>query len=520
MPLRLGSGAEVLIVALATGLAAGIWAAIAPLGFPLDDAWIHLQIARNFTAGHGFGLNPDEPVSLSTAPLWTLFIALLYLLPWDVIVATKSVGALLLFANALMARELARQFDLPRSWSLLAGLVVGLTPRFLWASQSGMEILLYALLASGGLLLHLQTFTGTPSPWGTGLWALAVMARPECAILLPLGLVDRWRAGAKISEVIALYWWHGLLFVLLLVPWALFNISYGNGILPNTYYAKVGSYGLLGALADGAWMRVAAALVLYPLEQFQELVQFSVENNLLLTAAVPLGLVAMVKRGREESWIIPLVLIGFPILRGLLAPFKGATFQQGRYAAYLLPLLTVAGLVGLRQAWGLLRMGIGEPIQLRWRYWLQRVAWVLVLGNLLVLGIRNGREYIANVADINQMHVAMGNWLAANTPVDAVVATNDIGAIAYFSQRRILDIVGLATPEVLAYLQPGVGADLGVLRYLEKVQPDYLVLLPNWYPQLSQMHYLFRPLYAIDVGPETIAGGTSLVVYKTVWAGD
>ena len=519
MSLRSGSAVDVLLLALVSGLGAGAFAAIAPAGFPLDDAWIHLQLARNLSAGQGFGLNPGESVSLSTAPLWTLFVALLHGLPWDIVAAVKTVGSLLLFGNAVLVRYLAQQWGLGRSWALLAGLVVGLTPRFLWASQSGMEILLYTLLATGGLALHLRTFAASPSVWGTGVLALAVGARPECAILFPLAVVDRWRAAGDFGELCSLYWRHLLLFVVVLVPWALFNYHYGGGILPNTYYAKVGSYGLLGALGDGAWMRVGAALLLYPLEQVQELGRFSMENNVLLTIAAPLGLLAMVQKGRGGSWIIPLVLIGFPILRGLLAPFKGATFQQGRYAAYLLPLLTVAGLIGLKETWGLLQLELSYSVARCWRCWLVRLTWVLVLGNLLVLSARHGRDYAAHVTDINKMHVEMGRWLQANTPPDAVVATNDIGAIAYFSERRILDIVGLATPEVLGFLKPGVPADLGVLRFLERTQPDYLVILPNWYPQLAEMRYLFRPLHAIEVGPETIAGGTKMVVYQTVWGG-
>ena len=292
---------DVLLLALVTGLGGGAMAAAAPFGFPLDDAWIHLQIARNFSTGHGFGLNPDAPVSLSTAPLWTLLVALLHLLPWSIIASVKAVGALLLFANALCTRILARQLGLPGSWALLAGLVVVLTPRFLWASQSGMEILLYTLLASGGLVLHKRTFAGTPSLWGTGLWAAAVLARPECAILFPLAIMDRWRVEGRLSAMVSLYWKHGLLFVLMLLPWALFNLRYGSGPLPNTFYAKVGSYGLMGALADGAWLRVGAAVLLYPLEQMQELVQFSVENNVMLTVAAPLGLLALIRRGKETS---------------------------------------------------------------------------------------------------------------------------------------------------------------------------------------------------------------------------
>lgn len=108
-------------------------------------------------------------VSLSTAPLWTLLVSLLHLFPWDILTAVKGVGSLLLCANALVTRQLAQQLRLARSGALLAGLVVVLTPRFLWASQSSMEILLYALLATGGLLLHRRSFSTKQSLWGTWL---------------------------------------------------------------------------------------------------------------------------------------------------------------------------------------------------------------------------------------------------------------------------------------------------------------------------------------------------------------
>ena len=46
------------------------------IGAPLDDAWIHFQFARNLSQGHGFSYNPGQPTPGSTAPLWTLLLAL------------------------------------------------------------------------------------------------------------------------------------------------------------------------------------------------------------------------------------------------------------------------------------------------------------------------------------------------------------------------------------------------------------------------------------------------------------
>lgn len=58
-------------------------------GFPLDDSWIHLQFARNLAAGEGLAYDGGRLVAGSTAPLWTLLLAPLFLLPGPVEVWTK-----------------------------------------------------------------------------------------------------------------------------------------------------------------------------------------------------------------------------------------------------------------------------------------------------------------------------------------------------------------------------------------------------------------------------------------------
>ncbi|MBK6898912.1 MAG: hypothetical protein IPH09_06465 [bacterium] len=73
------------------------------------------------------------------------------------------------------------------------------------------------------------------------------------------------------------------------------------------------------------------------------------------------------------------------------------------------------------------------------------------------------------------MLTGTGLWLRDNTPPDAVVAALDIGALGYASERRVMDLAGLVSPEVRS-----LGRDMGFEamvasgRWLELEVPDYL----------------------------------------------
>jgi hypothetical protein len=69
----------------------------------------------------------------------------------------------------------------------------------------------------------------------------------------------------------------------------------------------------------------------------------------------------------------------------------------------------------------------------------------------------------------------MGRWLDRNAPADALVAAPDIGAVGYYSHRRILDLGGLVTPEINRMRR-----EIDVERIIDEGMylqfgPDYLV---------------------------------------------
>jgi arabinofuranosyltransferase len=107
--------------------------------------------------------------------------------------------------------------------------------------------------------------------------------------------------------------------------------------------------------------------------------------------------------------------------------------------------------------------------------------------------------------------VRIGKWVDRELPRPARVATNDIGAIAYFSRREIIDLMGLVTPAVIPYRRDG---DAGVVRYLAETCPDLVVIFPAWFPALAARVDLLEPRLRVRLEHNLVAGDAEMVVYR------
>src|SRR5579859_7993032 len=98
-----------------------------PMGFPLDDAWIHQTYARNLGLRGEFSFIPGQPSAGSTSPLWTGLLAVGYLARIDPLVWTYALGTALLALNAwLVYRLVLRWWPGALSAALAGGLLVTL----------------------------------------------------------------------------------------------------------------------------------------------------------------------------------------------------------------------------------------------------------------------------------------------------------------------------------------------------------------------------------------------------------
>jgi len=453
---------------------AGAW------GFPLDDSWIHLHFARNLATGQGFAYNPGHPVAGSTAPLWTLLLAAGALVAGASVALAKTLGTACALAAALLTRRAALAWGAPPVVALVAGAALLWTGPIAWGALSGMEVTLAALLVAGTLLSHARERVALTAL----LAALAVSARPEAALLLPLLLVARPLTPARVAAFV-------LIPALVLAPMVAFSYATVGAPYPATAAAKVegGLIGWLGGLREP----LSLTLLTRPWAYVREWLGWLWQTNPLLPLAVP-GIALAWRRAGRALGVLALALLAHPLGMALLAPYRGPSFQEGRYSIHLLPLAVVV-----------LAVGFARPLA-RWRallvLWLALALWTLFPA---------AERYAWGVQNIEAMQVRLGHWVAANTRPRARLALNDIGAIAWVSRREVVDLMGLVTPEILPYRRDG---EDGIIRFIGEICPDYVIIFPTWFPRLAGRTDLLEPLERVRLERVEVSGGPEMVVYR------
>ncbi len=172
----------VLIVCIYVGVAA----VSGHSGYPLDDAWIHQTYARNWAETGQLAYVVGLPSAGSTAPLWTLLLSSAYRLNIDPYLWSLILGAVFLALSAWLLSRLAECLFPNRSIvSWLTGLACALEWHLIWAAASGMETLLFIVIA----LALIDRVWAESSGWFIGvLGGLLILTRPEGLLLFVIAL--------------------------------------------------------------------------------------------------------------------------------------------------------------------------------------------------------------------------------------------------------------------------------------------------------------------------------------------
>jgi arabinofuranosyltransferase len=472
-------------------------------GVPLDDAWIHFQFARNLARGNGLSFNPGVPTSGSTAPLWTFVLAAAYLVGGRFPAAGQLLSGMSFLATLAMTYLLGRRLT-GRLWSgWLAGAVVCVNGRMIWAGLSALETCLFAALSLGAITSYLNDRTNHRYRLLTSaLFGLAALSRPEGYLLFALSLADfLWTTISALppsqatpdATYIPRFLLPIALFAVIVLPYLLFSLHTSGHLLPNTYHAKATA----GLLPDRQFRDVLSVAARYLI----------LDNPLLLPFLLFGCLLSL-----ERAPVLVLWTMGLPLAYAFL---RTPLYQHGRYLMPLIPCNAVLGVYGLLEARKLARRRGWRPKPGSPYYLGVLISALVILGTGWRLPTMTGL-YAWNVDNINEMHVALGQWVADHTPPDALLALNDIGAITYVSERPVVDLAGLITPEIIPLLR-APDRDSRLIALLAARNVQYVIIFPNWFPGLASRDDLLETIHQVTLERNTVAGGDTMVVYQARW---
>ena len=355
-----------------------------------DDAFLYARYVQNALGGHRLVFNPGEPVNALTSALHTwLLLAVSFVLRGHVLAAQNVLGAACFLAAALLAER-----AIP-----LAGILIASVSYFylFFAMESSLFLLL--------LLLCAEAYASGRVAWLPLLCALTMLARLEGAAMLVVVAWQLWRTRRMPPPVSFLPG------VAVLLLWAVLNHHLYGAVLPQSTLAKIGQG------RSDFWLPFTSVpeLVLRPL--------------FATRVCIPL-LVVLAGFGMRHADVRSRVVLLVPFLVVLLVFYVG--FHIPNYPWYYAPFLffTLFFVVRIVPA--------------------TRVAAFAAAG-LCVCLAGAGSQYIRQVSFFTEPYKQLGLWLRDHSPPGATVAATETGTLAFYSERHVVDIIGLTTPRNAVY---------------------------------------------------------------------
>ena len=473
--------AGILLAGLFMSISTGMFAydANGSLGFPLDDPWIHLQFARNLHDYGSFSYFKDEMVtSGSTSPLYTILLAVGFFVTDNEMMLSYVLGVLFfLTAGYFLFRLSLRVFDGSLLFACGAVLLMLFEPRLQWGALSGMETTLFILLLVATAYVY-----ESRKPIALGICSgLLLWTRPEALIFLGVlafdgvynGRVVRIpKKGAAQANISPLRWMKSslVIFIGFVALYGGFNLLLSGSILPNTFAAKIKYY------SSGN-------------TEFPKAVYHFLRDGhfSILSLFVGIGIIAFLSKllRRERAYLF---LLLWPLML-FFAYWKSLPYlyQEGRYMMPVLPFVIVLGLMGVKS---------GIEVAAKIIKSLHKPRTALVVGSIVLTVLvsqsasaswQNRTTYAEYCKYITDRQVRTALWLNENLPPDAIVGTHDIGAIAFYSHRRIADMVGLVSPEMI----DKIGSFDKLKSFLVSKNVTHLAVLRNWF-QIENQSPLFQ----------------------------
>ena len=432
-----------------------------------DDGFISFRYVRNWVRGDGIVYNPGERVEGYAGFTWIAMLAgLRLLLPGVELLRIAQVLGILFGALTilLMVQFSWKVHDGPRPLILVGPAFLAVHGSFVAWSTAGLETPLFVFLLFAAACSYAQFLRTDRGLFASALlFALAAMTRPDGGLLwfvttLHL-LIFEWRRTGQLISKRVLLW--GLAFSGVYGTYFIWRYSYYGYLLPNTAYAKVGA-------GIHQFYRGARYLKNY-------LVGYG-----LLVFLPPFVLLLRRKREAWRDYFALLVAVHWIYIIYVggdgLSFFRFVTFT-----APLLYLLVQEGFAALFEwvskarwlgAWGfravaaaILLVSLAYTARQTFKPVLfpASVRWYEPQSELHFPGLGTDHSYKWFDNYFVDRLATAAHWLERNAPPNSVVASTPAGAIGYYTNLRVIDMLGLNDIHI-AHSQDTLGGAAGLGR--------------------------------------------------------
>ncbi|MPS74233.1 MAG: hypothetical protein E2590_13955 [Chryseobacterium sp.] len=458
--------------------------------YPLDDAYIHLSMAKNFAEFQTWGITQYEFSSTTSSPLFTFLLAILIKIfgNWEYIPLVANsiagIGLILVFHRYL------KQFS-QSTYIIILSSVVLLMPLHLMI-MTGMEHVFHTL-AMILVLLGFQKYLEDKAPRNFSNLALfsiiAVGFRYESLFFIFFICIYLFFVKRDYVISIAL----GLFAITPVLVYGWISIDHGSFFLPNSLILKGntndGIIGFLTRVAGNAYRGISVLiLVLILLIQiFRNLKTQKLPNPETL---------------RLSKNAIPFVVFCGFVVHLLFANFGWLI----RYESYLVVVILFA-----------ITPFVDEVFQKNVTNKILKFGTVFLL--LITLYMRFGtmleKQKIAS-KNIFDQQIQLADFLHQYYRNSRVVA-NDIGAITYYNNIHLLDTYGLGSIEVAKLRKNDHGKFLdnkNLQNYVAETAKNEMFDVALVFDEWVKMPDYFSKVGTLTIQNNYMSGGTTVSFYS------
>lgn len=434
------------------------------IAYALDDAYIHMAIAKNYALYGIWGITQYGFTSSSSSLLYTLLLSFIYFLSGvneitplilNIIFATLSIGVIY---HILKQNKLKNIYIF-----IILQLIIFLTP-VPALIFSGMEHTLQILITIPFVYLSAKMISEGKSSYKNNvslliLGILVTMVRYEGLFLLFIvtGLFilnNRWKFS------IALF----ISGILPIVLYGVISVSKGWFFLPNSILLKgnMPTFSLLGFidLFNIFLHKMIATIHIFVLV-YATLILFIYQYN------------------KQKKWSDNTIMLSIFILTSILHIMFASTGWFYRYEAYLVCLGIFVIAISFREYFSQ-----GLSINLSKNIFPKYIAFILLLiivsSPLTDRGFSSLTQTPQATNNIYEQQYQMGLFLKQFYK-GASIAVNDIGAVSYLGDVKTLDLIGLGSLEVAKLKMEGLYSTQQMQDLATQKEVKIAIIYDHWF---------------------------------------